>query len=316
MNVQVFRSLEEAHGKFGPASLAIGNFDGVHIGHQALLNAARTFATEHNVKPAVLTFHPHPTVLVAPSRVPPMLCTLERRIKRLQDAGAERILVLPFTEQLSALSPQQFVGQILESALQAKAVFVGESFRFGHKKAGSPEVLAELGLHHNIATTFLKHITFRGRVVSSSAIRQALAENHLALAARMLGRCFAVEGPVVSGQGIGSKQTVPTLNLLPAAGQLLLHGVYVTQTVDTDNGRVWPSITNAGKRPTFGGGDVTIETFLLGPLEGETPRNIRVEFRRYVRAERQFPSPEELKKQIMQDVGRARTYWRRVSGLS
>ena len=313
MSQQVFRSIEEARGKFGPVSLAIGNFDGVHIGHRALLRAAQDFAHAQALKTAVLTFHPHPTVLVAPSRVPPMLCTLEQRIRRLQEAGAEAILVLPFTEEVACLTPEEFVQQILVTALNTKAVFVGDNFRFGHDKCGTPEVLRALGDTYEFATTFLDRVTYRGRIVSSSAIRQALANYQMLLAARMLGRCFSIDGPVVSGQGIGSKQTVPTLNLRPSEGQMTLRGVYITKTTDMDNGQAWPSITNAGVRPTFGGNDVSIETFLLGPLEGNAPKNIRVDFRRYVRDEQQFSSPGALREQIMKDVGRAKSYWRRAA---
>jgi riboflavin kinase / FMN adenylyltransferase len=314
MSQTVFHSLEEARGNFGPCSLAIGNFDGVHIGHKALLHATRAFALANDLQTAVLTFHPHPTVLVAPSRVPPMLCTLEQRIARLVALGVQKILVLPFTEELALLTPEEFIAAIC-SSLETKGIFVGDNFRFGHGKAGTTDVLAGLGAKHNFATTFLERLTFRGKIVSSSAVRLALSEHRLALAGHLLGRCFSVEGTVVAGQGIGSKQTVPTLNLRPHEGQLELRGVYVTQTFDLDNGRSWPSITNAGVRPTFGGGDVTIETFLLGPLVGETPQRIRVDFHHYLRPEKQFSSPQELKEQIFKDVARARVYWRRVQAL-
>jgi riboflavin kinase/FMN adenylyltransferase len=118
---------------------------------------------------------------------------------------------------------------------------------------------------------------------------------------------------VVPGHGIGSKQTVPTLNLRPAPGQVLPHGVFITETWDLTDGRHWPSITNAGVRPTFGGEDLTIETYLLSPLEGSAPKRIQVQFHRFVRAEQQFPDPAALKAQILRDVGRAQTYWRRMA---
>jgi riboflavin kinase/FMN adenylyltransferase len=131
-------------------------------------------------------------------------------------------------------------------------------------------------------------------------------------AARLLGRCFSILGPVVAGQGIGRRETVPTLNILPVPEQILLRGVYITRTVDLGSERTWPSITNVGVRPTFQGEGVTIESFLLGPLTGEAPREIRVEFRRFVREERQFENPQALKQQIFRDVARAQAYWRRV----
>jgi riboflavin kinase / FMN adenylyltransferase len=147
-------------------------------------------------------------------------------------------------------------------------------------------------------------------------VREYLAAGNVARAGRLLGRCFAIEGPIVTGHGVGSKQTVPTLNLRPAAGQLLPRGVYVTETLDLRTGRYWPSITNAGVRPTFGGDDLTIETFLLDSLEGRAPEHIEVRFRRFIRPERQFPTPDALKGQIFKDAARAQAYWRRLSKLA
>jgi riboflavin kinase/FMN adenylyltransferase len=308
MRAQVFRSLEEAHGRFGPAALAMGNFDGVHIGHRALVASMSDYAQAHGLKKGVLTFHPHPTVLVAPDRVPPMLCTLDERIAHLEALGVEQILVLPFTPELSRHTPEEFVERVLAGTLNTRATFVGTNFHFGYRQAGTPAVLTELGRQHGFATTFLEPITYRGRIVSSSAIREALNSHRLGFASRLLGRCFSVAGPVVAGQGIGRRETVPTLNIVPAADQILLRGVYITRTFDLDSRRQWPSITNIGE-------GMTVESFLLTPLTGESPRQIRVEFRRFVREERQFESPQMLKEQILRDVGRAQAYWRRADRL-
>jgi riboflavin kinase / FMN adenylyltransferase len=316
MNARVFFSLEAAADRFGPCSLAIGNFDGVHMGHQALLAAAGRFVSNMRMNPAVLTFHPHPAVFVAPTRVPPMICSLRQRLRLLEAAGVQRILVLPFNRDVARLSPEEFVRDVVVKGLQAKAVFVGENFRFGYQQAGTPEVLRGLGEQYDFVTHFVKPISFRGQVVSSSGIRRLLALGNARMAGRMLGRCFSLEGPVVSGRGIGSQQTVPTLNLDPPAGQIIPRGVYVTETIEAGTGRRWPSITNAGVRPTFGGEHLAIETFLLAPLEGDTPREISVQFRRFIRAEQQFPNATALKEQIMRDVARAQAYWRRLSTLS
>ncbi len=226
----IFRSLDEARSRFGPCAASIGNFDGVHIGHQALLRSVVEFASQANVAPAVLTFHPHPTVIVAPERTPPMICTLEQRIRLLADAGAGRIFVLPFTPEIARLSPEAFVSQILVDTLQAQAVFVGENFRFGHKQAGTSDTLRVLGEKFGFQPHFLKPVTWRGEIVSSSAVRQRLEKSNVSRAGHLLGHCYSVEGPIVAGHGIGSKQTVPTLNLEPPAGQLIPRGVYVTET--------------------------------------------------------------------------------------
>jgi riboflavin kinase / FMN adenylyltransferase len=311
----VFRSLEAARDRFGPCALAIGNFDGVHVGHQALLDETARFASDNNYVPAALTFHPHPAAIVAPERLPPLVCSLERRIRLLAAAGAEHILVLPFTEQIAHLSPEEFVSQILVNVLNTKAVFVGENFRFGHKQAGTPAVLKALSERYGFVSRFLPPVSCRGEMVSSSAIRKHLIAGRVSRAARLLGRCFSLEGPIVAGHGVGSKQTVPTLNLQPPSDQVIPRGVFITQTLETPNGRRWPSITNAGMRPTFHGTELTVETFLLSPLDGEPPQYIQVNFHWFVRPEREFPNAAELKAQILKDVSRAQKYWHRVSEL-
>lgn len=313
MSGAVFRSLEEARHRFGPCALTIGNFDGVHIGHQALLAQAADYAAAKNLAPAVLTFDPHPAAVVAPERVPAMICTLEQRLELLSAAGADRILVLPFTAEVARLTPEQFVSQILVDVVETQAVFVGNNFRFGHKQAGNPEVLLALGMRYGFVSQFVQPISFRGEIVSSSLIRKYLVSGKVARAARLLGRSFFVEGPIVPGHGVGSKQTVPTLNLRPDPGQLVPRGVYVTETIDQLGNRRWPSITNVGVRPTFGGDELTIETFLLSPLGGKSPERIKVDFRRFVRVERQFANPEALKTQILKDVSTAQKYWRRIA---
>lgn len=315
MTSHVFRSLEEARARFGPCALTIGNFDGVHLGHRALLTETFRYAEENGLVPAVLTFDPHPTVVVAPERAQAMICTLDQKLELLEAAGAKHILVLPFTMDVARLSPRQFVSGVLRAALQAKAVFVGNNFRFGHKHSGTAGTLHVLGDEFGFASHFVEPVPYRGEIISSSAIRRYISAGNVSRAARLLGRCFAIEGAVVPGRGVGSKQTVPTLNLRPPPNQIVPRGVYVTETLDRALQRRWQSITNCGFRPTFGGDQLTIETFLLSPFEGPPPDHIEVRFHRFVREERQFPNPDVLKAQIMRDVSRAQAYWRRVSAL-
>jgi riboflavin kinase/FMN adenylyltransferase len=312
MSTSVFHSLEEAQGKFGPCALAIGNFDGVHIGHQVLIRRTVAFATQNNVAPAVLTFDPHPTAVVAPDRMPQMICTLEQRLALLTRFGAEKILVLPFTPELARLSPEEFVLQVVIGVLQTRGVFVGDNFRFGYRQAGTPGVLRSLGEKYGFATEFMHPVRYRNEVVSSSLIRKYVSSGNVARAGRLLGHCFALEGPVIGGHGIGSKQTVPTLNLSPVKNQVTPRGVYITETIER-GGRRWPSITNIGIRPTFGGDELTIETYLLSVLTGASPDWIEVQFRRFVRPERRFPDAAALKEQILKDVAQAQKYWRRVA---
>jgi riboflavin kinase / FMN adenylyltransferase len=312
VSAQIFRSREEARGRFAPSALAIGNFDGVHIGHRALLAQASAFARAHRLSSSVLTFDPHPTAVVAPDRTPLMICTLEQRLQLLEAAGAEQILVLPFTEEIARLSPEQFISGVLIDVLNTRAVLVGQNFRFGHKQAGTPETLRNLGKQYGFEARFIDPVTWRGEIVSSSVIREYLKNGNVSRAARLLGRCFFIEGDVVAGRGVGSKQLVPTLNVRPQAKQLVPRGIYVTETIDVARNRRWQSITNVGVSPTFGTNETMIETYLLSAFDGLTPERIRVEFRRFVRWETWFPSVDDLRVQIFKDVARAQAYWRRV----
>jgi riboflavin kinase/FMN adenylyltransferase len=175
------------------------------------------------------------------------------------------------------------------------------------------QVLTELGHKYGFTTEEVNAVTVRGRLVSSTALRQLIEAGLVAQAARLLERPYALDGEVVAGHGVGSKQTVPTLNLAANTEVLPATGVYVTRTHDLENDRVWPSVTNVGYRPTFGDNhELSIETFLLDPLNGETPRRIRVEFLWRVRPERQFPDAQALKQQILGDAARAQAYFRRV----
>ena len=292
-------------------ALTIGNFDGVHRGHQELIKQVCAIAREHGWTSAAVTFDPHPTKLLAPQRAPKLLMPLEARIAQMKRYGLDEVMCLPFNHAMASLSPDQFAQQILRDKLGAKAVVVGDNFRFGHKQAGDVHALAELGAKYGFLTQAIGAVVVRGRIASSSAIRHLLAAGEVSKACRLLNRPFSIEGTIVSGHGIGTKQTVPTLNLDTNAEVLPANGVYITSTLLPGHDQPVPSITNIGMRPTFGGDKLTIETFLLGPFT-EQPTTITLFFHRHVREEQQFPSPEALRTQIMKDVGRANAYWRRV----
>ncbi len=314
--MRIYRSLAEIPADFGPCALTIGNFDGVHYGHRLILRRVREVAAAHGWKASVLTFHPHPTRVVAPERSPLLMTTPDERVALMAQEGLEQALILPFTAELAQLEPEEFVRQILVDRLGARAVLVGDNFRFGRRQAGTVAVLRALGGQHGFDTQVVPAVMCRGRVVSSSAVRELVGEGRVSLAARLLLRPYSVEGEVVSGRGVGSRQTVPTLNLATAAELIPAGGVYVTRTRDLDEPRDWTSVTNIGYRPTFGASDqLTIETFLLDPLEGETPRRIRIDFLRRLREERKFDTPEALRSQILKDVRAAVTYFRRLRGV-
>lgn len=296
----------------GGSAVTIGNFDGVHAGHRHLLRRTVAVARRNNWTPVALTFDPHPTQLVAPERAPHLLSTPAERRELMQLEGIEHVEILPFTRELSLLTPEQFVKQILVEKLNARAVLVGDNFRFGHKAAGHVDTLNELGARFGFVAEAVPAVQRRGRIVSSSEVRKLVESGNVSLACRLLERPFWLDGKVVPGHGVGSKQTVPTLNLDTSSQILPARGVYITRTLDRQTARHWDSITNVGYRPTFGGDQLTIETFLLSPFDGHTPERIRVEFLRRVREERKFDSPEALKAQIFKDVGRAQAYFRRL----
>jgi riboflavin kinase/FMN adenylyltransferase len=321
--MKIYHSLAELPPDFGPCALTIGNFDGVHSGHRRILRQLKALADARGWKPSVLTFDPHPTRVVAPKRTPRLLTSPEGRAELMREEGIEQVLILPFTRELAVLSPEEFVRQLLLGRLDARAVLVGDNFRFGHRHAGNVRVLAELGQRLGFETQIVHSVTCRGRVVSSSGIRELIRTGRVPLAARFLQRPYALEGRVVSGRGMGSKQTVPTLNLATAAEVIPARGVYVTRTRDLETGCQWNSLTNIGYRPTFGQSDqLSIETFLLdraapGPEGAPLPPagssgRLRVEFLWRLRDERKFESPSALKAQILKDARAAQSYFRRA----
>jgi riboflavin kinase/FMN adenylyltransferase len=299
---------------FQASALTIGNFDGVHIGHQHLIAQVRDGAMRLGAKPAVLTFDPHPACVVAPDRAPRLLTTIAERTALLERAGVEQIFALPFTREIAKMSPEEFVRDFVAGMMRAKLVVVGEGFRFGHKQAGDTKTLAELGGRFGYETLIADPVSCRGRMVSSSLVRGCIAAGDVKDAWRLLARPYSIAGEIVRGRGVGSKQTVPTLNLRTDAQVLPKNGVYVTRT--RAGAWSWHSITNIGVRPTFEDSphELSIETFLLSPFDGDTPARIELEFLHRVRDERKFESPDALKAQIMRDVARAQSFFRHSQG--
>ncbi len=296
-----------------PRALTIGNFDGVHCGHQLLLEALGTYARQHGLSRCAVTFYPHPATIVAPERAPRLLTSLEDRVALLRRFGADEVVALRFDGALSRMDAAAFATEVLAASLGAQHVVIGENFRFGKGHAGNAALLRELGAPLGFTVDALPLAHWRGMPVSSSEIRRLLLAGKVARSTRLLGRPHTLKGAIVSGRGIGSKQTVPTLNLGAVAELVPANGVYVTRTYDAEHGATYPSITNIGLRPTFDDGhpERSIETYLLGPLLSE-PSHIELQFLHWIRAERKFESPELLRVQILHDVARAQAYHRRV----
>lgn len=313
--LRAYRGIEQLPPDFGPSALTIGNFDGVHVGHRYLMQATARLAAAGGWKASVLTFDPHPACIVAPSKAPRLMTAIARRCELMQEDGIEQVLVLPFTPEIARLTPEQFVEDLLVRKLGVKAVVVGEDFRFAAGQKGTAGLLHALGERFGFQVQLIQPILVRGERVSSSQVRRHVELGEVGRAARLLSRPYSLDGAVVPGEGIGRRQTVPTLNLAPDSEVLPASGVYVTCTRDLDTGRKWQSITNIGFRPTFNGQSLSIETFLLSALDPPTPARIRVTFLWRVRNERKFESPEALKAQILRDVARANAYFRHRDAL-
>jgi phosphoribosyl 1,2-cyclic phosphate phosphodiesterase len=301
------------YANFGHSSvLAIGNFDGIHLGHQAILRATVERARVLNAVSTALTFDPSPRKVLRPESAPPRLSTNAQRMEWFNALGLEAVVVLPFTLDLARLSPSEFVEQILIRDLHVKAVLVGEDFRFGHKQAGDVKLLSELGSKHGFDVVIIPPVVYRGEVVSSTIIRREVAEGDVSHAARLLGRPFALTGEVVSGTGTGRKFTFPTLNLAVEQELLPARGVYVTRTCLEDEARSHRSVTNIGFRPTFNGSSLCVETHLLHAQLAATPKRMEVRFWKRLREEKKFTGPEELRAQIAADIARANKFFSRL----
>src|SRR3984957_19471214 len=209
----IYRSLAETPATFGPCAITIGNFDGVHCGHRQILRRVIAAAREEGWKSAVLTFDPHPAKLVAPASAPRLLTTMEDRARLILEQGIDEILILPFTPEIAALGPEDFVREILADKLKARAVLVGANFHFGKRAIGDAGTLEELGERYSCETEIIEPVVWRKRVISSSEIRRLIEAGDVSSACRMLGRPYSLDGAVGRGGGIGAKQTGPTLNL-------------------------------------------------------------------------------------------------------
>lgn len=296
--------------ELAPCALAIGNFDGVHLGHRGILEKTRALATEHGLQAVVLTFDPHPMKIVAPERLPKLLTTPAQRHALFEQCGFDQTIVLEFTPQVAQLSAEQFMSQVLAGKLHARWIVVGENFRFGHRGSGNIGVLRQLGERYGFRAVSVEPVRIGGQPVSSTRVRRLLSEGRVAQVRKLLCRPFTLEGPIVQGHGVGGRQTVPTLNLQPEAELSPARGVYVTSTREPSTGRRWESVTNIGNRPTFNGAEQTVETFLLSPLDGPSPRRIELAFHWRLRDEKKFDTPESLRRQILADAARAKRFFR------
>ncbi|HXE74268.1 MAG TPA: bifunctional riboflavin kinase/FAD synthetase [Candidatus Xenobia bacterium] len=304
------RRYPPAAGDLPSPVLTIGNFDGVHLGHQRILQAVVERARALDGTSIVMTFEPHPARVLAPERAPARLTTEEQKQALLQAAGVDVVLVVNFTPEFSQLSPRQFVEEMIHRCLGARVVCIGANFRFGHGQAGDARFLAGLGGEFGFEVQIVEPVVVGAEVCSSSLVRSRLREGNVRAAAALLGRPFVLTGKLHAGEGRGRQLGFPTMNFFPEQECLPAHGVYVTET--QVGGESCPSVTNVGVRPTFDGGSLVVESHLLVELlpkpKGVEPR-LEVRFLERLREERKFPSLRALQSQIAQDVERARQFF-------
>ncbi|MGA2200506.1 MAG: bifunctional riboflavin kinase/FAD synthetase [Terriglobales bacterium] len=312
--MRTFHKLDDIPSDFGPALVSVGNFDGVHRAHRHVLDEIVRRAKAGNAQSVVVTFEPHPARILRPDQNLKLLTPAPEKLRLLEAAGIDAVLVLPFSRDLSLMTPHQFAHEILKKRLHAREVHEGYNFHFGHKAAGTIQLLRELGREMGFDVRDYPEMRLRGERVSSSHIRKLLAEGRVSRARHLLARPFSILSTAGRGRGYGSKYTVPTINLAHYEELVPKDGVYITRTRvgNGNNNDCFDSVTNIGNRPTFGGDSFAIESHLLNfhPLELSAETEVELHFFDRLRDETKFPSVEALKEQIGRDVAKAQRYLR------
>ena len=307
--MKVFSEVEVARAHVTTPVATIGNFDGLHRGHRAILERVRARAEALGGSSLLITFDPHPLKVLAPDRAPRMITTRRQKLDLLQAAGIDCVLILPFDMELASVTPETFVRRYLGEGLGLREVYVGAGFNFGRDRAGNADTLVQLCAALQMRAAKVEEILYLDSPISSSRIRRAVQSGEVELAGALLGRPFALEGRVVHGDGRGAAIGVPTANLETPNDLVPGDGVYVTEAVLES--ATHPAVTNIGSRPTFEGAAYAIETHLLEGTGDIYDRPIEVRFLARLRQELKFPSVEALIDQVRRDVVRARDYHQR-----
>jgi len=310
--MQVFHELEDVPADFGPTLVSVGNFDGVHRAHRFVLSEIVKRAKGLKAKSMAVTFEPHPTRILRPDSNFKLLTPTPEKLRLLAATGVDAVLLLPFTRDLSLMTPRQFAQEILKKRLRACEVHEGYNFHFGHKASGNILTLRELGRQMGFEVHDYPEMRLRGEPVSSSHIRQLLREGRVSRARHLLARPFSILSTAGHGRGYGSKYTVPTINLARYEELVPKDGVYISRTRVGDE--CFDSVTNIGNRPTFGADSFAVESHLLNfhPLEVTVDTEVEIHFLDRLRDEIKFPSVEALREQIGRDVAKSQKYFRRL----
>jgi riboflavin kinase / FMN adenylyltransferase len=308
--MQIFHKLDEIPADFGPSLVSVGNFDGVHRAHVRVLDEIVARSKQRHARSVAVTFDPHPMRILRPDAGLKLLTPGPEKIRLLEQTGIDAVVVIPFTRDLSLMSPREFVKLIICDRLHAIEVHEGYNFRFGHKATGDVTLLTQLGAECGFQVVTYPELRLRRESVSSTRIRELIRKGDIHLARFLLGRPFSIQSTAGRGRGYGSKYTVPTINLSRYEELVPRDGVYITQTRVA--AECFNSVTNVGNRPTFGSDSFAIESHLLNfhPLELTAETEIEISFLSRVRDEIKFGSVEELRQQIQRDVAKAERYFR------
>jgi riboflavin kinase/FMN adenylyltransferase len=311
--MQIFRQLAEVPSNYGPSIATIGNFDGVHRGHQWVISEVVARARTLGIPSIAITFDPHPARVIRPESSQPLITPLSEKLQLLAATGIGAVLVLPFTKDLSQMSARTFATEVLQQGLHVTELHEGENFRFGYQAEAGVNNLETLGRELGFSVRVYAPQTIRGQAISSSTIRKLAVEGNVSGVRALLGRPFAITGTPASGRGYGTRYTVPTINLAPYTELLPANGVYITTlTIGAGaSAETFDAVTNVGNRPTFGADSFTVESHLLNfhsiTLDEHTP--LTLTFLRRLRPEMRWPNPEALREQIGRDVAKAKRYF-------
>jgi riboflavin kinase/FMN adenylyltransferase len=301
--MEIVRGLESYPPDSPPSVVALGAFDGIHLAHQKILAAAVERARSLGLRALACTFDPHPLVILQPERAPSRITELPESLERIAAHGVDRTVVIPFTREFSLIEPEAFVRDVLCGRLRAREVVVGFNHTFGHGARGDARLLAELAPKYGFVAHVMPPLSVEGVVVSSSAIRQALARGDVARAGKFLGHPYTVRGRVLRGKGRGRQLGFPTANLKPERPLILAPGVYAARASWAE--REAGAVVNVGVRPTFGEGEYWVEAYLLEFSESLYDKVLTLAFLERIRAEQKFPDVEALRAQVARDVARA-----------
>lgn len=290
------------------SSLTVGNYDGLHLGHQAIIRDVVAKGKEKGIPSILVTFDPHPMTVLQPQRGVLRIDSVDEKISQLESLGLDYLVVEPFSRELSQLEPEAFFNKLLVKKLGVKFLFVGYDFSFGKNRSGTLDVLSSICKRGNVELKIIDAFKVEGQVVSSSLIRQLIQNGDVKDVAKFLGRPFSLRGLVKKGEGRGKKIGVPTANLETQSELWPAIGVYVTE-VDWQ-GKTLRSVTNVGRNPTFvqDGKAIHIETHILDFDKDIYGENLTVRFKKLIRGEKKFSSVQELVSQIKSDIETARNF--------